>query len=118
MAAPRISRTSTRRFAWLLWVMLLLPIAQTAAMWHGASHGVQAVQQDAPASNKPLPQADHCDLCLMAAAIQGGALPSAPPWLPFPSVRHEAPLTVFVTGWPGTPARPYRSRAPPPFSSL
>ncbi|SCK48581.1 hypothetical protein VAR608DRAFT_4823 [Variovorax sp. HW608] len=99
--------------------MLLIPVAQAASLWHGVSHvapAVQAVQQGAPTPDGPLSQADHCDLCLMAATIHGGALPSAPILLPHPPARHEAPLAAFAAGWPGSPAHPYRSRAPPASS--
>jgi len=116
MAAPRIPQPSTRRFAWLLWVMLLLPVAQVAALWHGVSHVVPTAQQTAPTPSEPLTQAGHCDLCLLAATIHGGALPSAPILLPHPPAQHEAPLVHFVAGWPGSPALPYRSRAPPASS--
>ncbi|MBB3177840.1 hypothetical protein [Variovorax sp. Sphag1AA] len=116
MAAPRIQRPSTRRFAWLLWVMLLLPVAQVAALWHGVSHVVPTAQQEAPAPGEPLSQAAHCDLCLLAATIHGGALPSAPILLPHPALKHQAPPVAFAAGWSGTPALPYRSRAPPASS--
>ena len=118
MAAPRTPPPTTRRFAWLLWAMLLLPVAQAAALWHGVSHVGPTTQQNAPTpDHEPLSQAAHCDLCLLAASIHGGALPSAPILLRHPPVRHEAPLLAFVAAWPGSPALPYRSRAPP-VSSL
>ena len=96
--------------------MLMLPVAQVAALWHGLSHAAPTAQQAAPAPGEPLSQAAHCDLCLLAATIHGGALPSAPILLQHPPARHEAPLAAFVAGWPGSPALPYRSRAPPAFS--
>ena len=107
-----------RRFAWLLWIMLLLPLAQGAANWHAVSHAAQelgAATQDE--SRDPLlPQTGHCDLCLTAAAIHGGALPSAPVFLPHPPAPHEAPQTALAGVWPGSPAPVYRSRAPPALS--
>lgn len=117
MAAPRIQSPSKSRFAWLLWVMLLLPVAQAAALWHGVSHIAPTAQQGAPAPDEPVSQAGHCDLCLLAATLHGGALPSAPILLRHPPLRHEAPLVAFVAGRPGSPALAYRSRAPP-VSSL
>ncbi|WP_431275797.1 hypothetical protein ACQ858_05745 [Variovorax ureilyticus] len=119
MAAPPIPRLSTRRFAWVLWVMLLLPVAQAAALWHSVSHAAQAaqaIQPGTPTPDEPLSQPAHCDLCLLAASIHGGALPSAPIPLPHPTARHEAPLTAFAASWQGSPAHPYRSRAPPASS--
>jgi hypothetical protein len=99
--------------------MLLIPLAQAATLWHGVSHvtqAVQAVQQGTPTPEGPLSQADRCDLCLMAASLHGGALPSAPILLPHAPARREAPLAALATGWPGSPALPYRSRAPPAAS--
>jgi hypothetical protein len=70
----------------------------------------------ASSTDAPLTQAGDCALCLMAAAFDGGALPSAPiPLLP-PQARHEAPLAALSDGWPGSPAPPYRSQAPPASS--
>jgi hypothetical protein len=93
--------------------MLLLPVAQSAAICHELWHAAQMTQQSAPAPNEPLSQISHCALCLTVAAIHGGALPSAPMLLPSSSVRHEAPLAVFATASTRTSASPYRSRAPP-----
>jgi hypothetical protein len=104
-----------RRFAWLLWLGLLLPVAQAAAMCHSVSH-IRAAISGEP-DDKGAPHAGHCDLCLTAASIAGGALIGTPPVFVPPALRHEAPLTSAATVWLALPICAYRSRAPP-FASL
>ena len=111
MSAPQLNNFSQRRFAWLLGLVLLLPLAQSAATWHLLSH-VQPVQYEQPGDDQAI-HLGHCDLCLTAAAIAGGALPvqstlSAP--ILAPSV---APASRSSTIWIGWLLRPYESRAPP-----
>jgi hypothetical protein len=109
-------RTRTRpprHLAWLLWFALLLPIAQAAATWHTVSHTAQALAESADLHDKQAPDAGHCDLCLNAAAIHGGALPSTPVVFTQGSARHEAPALVLTGVSPGSPTRTYQSRAPP-----
>jgi len=113
MTAFRFRTRPPRRLAWLLWFALLLPISQAAATWHTVSHTAQAVAESSGLHDKQAPDAGHCDLCLTAAAIHGGALPSTPVLFAQPSVRHEAPPVAFAGVWPGSPARVYQSRAPP-----
>lgn len=101
--------------AWLLWLALLLPFAQAAANWHALSH----VQADAAGDRdgKQSLHLAHCDLCLTAAAVTGGA-PAAPPTaLALRAVRHEAPSQAVATERVAAPVRRYLSRAPP-FVSL
>lgn len=97
--------------AWLLWLALLLPFAQAAASWHAISH-VQASTDADPDSKQSLHLA-HCDLCLTAAAVTGGAPASEPPRIPLHVATHEAPVRVVVTPVVATPVRRYLSRAPP-----
>lgn len=104
-----------RRFAWLLWLGLLLPVAQAAALCHGVSHIRGEISGEA--DGKSAPHASHCDLCLTAASIAGGALIAAPPVFIAPGLRHKAPLARLAAGWLALPLRTYRSRAPP-FASL
>jgi hypothetical protein len=98
--------------AWLLWLALLLPMAQTAALWHGVSHVASATASSPPA-NDPAAHTTHCDLCLNAAALGGGALPGAPLVLHLVALRHTPPLMAATELWlaPASPA--YQSRAPP-----
>jgi hypothetical protein len=111
MRSPTSRTVSQRRFSWLLWLALLLPLAQTAAAWHALSHTSVDAGTDAD-GNKAL-HATHCDLCLVAAAVSGGALPSSPQGLPVPTARHALVHAAFDSVWFAPPARPYLSRAPP-----
>jgi hypothetical protein len=98
------------RWSWLLALALLLPLAQAMATWHGYSHSPNAVAQG---DDPQAAQLDHCERCLAAAALGGGALPSLPHGLPVPTARHEKPSRPAVGVWPARVALAYRSRAPP-----
>jgi hypothetical protein len=111
MHASSLRTTLPRRFAWLLWLGLLLPVAQVAAACHALSHTSDIVSGQA--DGKQAPHASHCDLCLSAAAIAGGALPGAIPAFVHPSLRHSIPQERVADVWPALPLRAYRSRAPP-----
>ena len=110
MRVPLFRSVPRRRFAWLLWFALLLPIAQAAATWHALSH-TRAEWGDV--RGKQLLHEGHCDLCLIATALSGAALPGEPPSSPHPVGRYEPPQTAPSSGWIALPARAYRSRAPP-----
>ena len=116
MAAPSPSARPQRRLVWLLWIALLLPITQAAAAWHAQSHTAEEVSHSADAHDKRAPQPERCDLCMTAAGLHGGALPSALPVVPRTSMRHEAPRAAFVGTWQEWLARAYESRAPPASS--
>jgi hypothetical protein len=100
-----------RRFAWLLWLGLLLPVAQLAAACHVLSHTADIVSGQA--DGKQVPHAGHCDLCLAAAAIAGGAPLSTPSVLAPPMLGQALPSQGFDDVWLAPPARAYLSRAPP-----
>ena len=111
MHTTRLNTFTHRHLAWLLWLVLLLPIAQTAATWHVLSHlpSNQADQND----GKPAIHQDRCDLCLSAATLIGGAPLVSSVQLPQARAFHEAPL-VELRGILLTAAtRAYDSRAPP-----
>lgn len=112
LAAPALrSRTAPRHFAWLLWLALLLPIAQMAAMGHTVLHvGDETSRQTE--RDQGLPES-ACHLCLIAAAIGSGGLRGAPPPLPDLTARHEVPRAALGGAWLPLPARAYLSRAPP-----
>jgi len=110
MRAPSSRPASQRRFMWLLWLALLLPMGQSVAAWHALSH-TRADSSDADGKQAPHPT--HCDLCLTAAAVSGGALPSQAPALPQLSARHAAPQAAADSVWLALPALAYLSRAPP-----
>ena len=106
----RTAALSRRRLSWLLWLALLLPMAQAAAKWHGYSHVPGWASQG---DESPVPQLDHCELCLAAASVSAGALPSVAHTLPEPIRRHEQPPRLAIGLWHAHIALGYRSRAPP-----
>jgi len=99
-----------RRCAWLLWLALLLPLAQSAAAAHSVSHPQERAgqRQDETAA------ADGaCALCLMGAAMSsGGAVASVPAW-PAPSGAEALPAASAVPVAALTPHWAHLSRAPP-----
>ena len=103
---------------WLLWLVLLLPLAQTAATLHVLSHARSDLAGDGgKVDAKQAIKHVHCELCLTGAALIGAAPPAALPYLPPSVALHEPPLAVLTSVWftPTVPA--YESRAPP-FSLL
>jgi hypothetical protein len=100
-----------RHIQWLLWLALLLPFAQVAADWHGYSH----LRADNLAGNdtKQALHQEHCDLCLNAAGVSGGALPGKLAAAPPSAARHAAPRTDRHGAWVAAAPRAYLSRAPP-----
>ena len=111
MSAHDPLRSLHSRLHWLLWLAMLLPMAQAAAAWHAWSHGWQ---QAADHGGDPLATHDSpCELCLASAAIGGGALRTAPPALALAALRHEAPLAATGSVWLRLFTPAYRSRAPP-----
>jgi hypothetical protein len=62
--------------SWLFWLALLLPIAQAVAGVHALSH-VTGERQEAG-----IVHLVHCDLCLTAANLAGGAPAAGPAVLP------------------------------------
>lgn len=113
MRAARPHLTTRRHFTWLLWLAMLLPLAQGAATWHAMSHAAAAVTGGEADSDSKALHATSCALCLSAAAIGDGAVPSAPPGLVLLAAKHTEPSPLALIGrvadeWPA-----YRSRAPP-----
>lgn len=111
MNLVRLRSHVNQRFACLLALVLLLPIAQTFAALHQISH-VQTVETDR-ADTAHLVGPGFCDICLASMSVTGGAPPSA--------ARDYLELTVGVTVPPVTPVdafravatQAYQSRAPP-----
>jgi hypothetical protein len=103
--------SSLRRLgrSWLVWLAIMLPLAQTAAVWHGVSHGVQ--QQTA--EDKQAPHPAHCELCLAAADLGAGALPSVAPGFATPPAGHELKSSPASSVWAAPATLAYLSRAPP-----
>lgn len=78
---------------WLLWLALLLPLAQAVAGVHALSHATGERQDDGIA------HLVHCDLCLAAANLAGGAPAAEPGPLPASTAveaRAAAPLDAIV----------------------
>jgi len=98
---------SSRKFAWVLALALLLPFAQALAWVHTLSHGTQ--REHAAASQFDTP----CALCLSAAPLHGGALPSAQPAALEPPPAQAAPRGELRAAHRHTASLAYRSRAPP-----
>lgn len=102
---------SNRRLAWLLVLVLLLPLAHTVASWHLLSH-INA-EQVSPSDGNHAIYTDHCDLCLTASTLTVGA-PAvdssafAPVIEPAQAPRSRPSQVGFVRL-----QRLYESRAPP-----
>lgn len=96
--------------SWLLWLALILPIAQAMAGVHALSHVTGERPDDGIA------HLVHCDLCLTAADLAGGAPSAEPAGLAEVAAVEAlavAPLTCAVerdAAW-----RP-PARAPPAFA--
>lgn len=99
---------SGRRFAWVLALALLLPFAQALAWVHTLSHhGAQRDHTAASSFDTP------CAICLSAAPLHGGALPSTQPATPEPALAQAAPRADAHAAQRNTTTLAYRSRAPP-----
>jgi hypothetical protein len=103
---------SKRRLTWLLGLLLLMPLAQTAATWHLISHIHQA-QASERTDEGSSALVDYCDLCRTAAATSGGLLPTLAASPAAVAVPLAVPDFTFQPlahkpQWP-----PYASRAPP-----
>lgn len=101
---------SHRRFAWLLWLALLMPFAQAAAACHVVVHENARTGND---DDKHGPAHSQCELCLAAAALGSGAPPGKPAALPCPACVQEAPSADSGAAALAPTASAYRSRAPP-----
>ncbi len=112
MSASRFRRFAQRHFAWLLWVALVVPIAQAAAMGHTVSHLRADTIDVVESAAKPL-HAAHCVLCLAGEALSSSAITGVPPALPQSTALHAAPYTAFGRTWLAPLEQPYQSRAPP-----
>lgn len=114
-AARRSRRTLPRHAAWLLWlVLLVLPLAQTAAVCHVYSHTGELVAGAVDESkSKHSAGASHCDLCLAGSVAHGGGLPAAQLLPALPLLQHAAPAAAFDSPWTPPLVLAYQGRAPP-----
>ena len=108
-------RALPRHFAWLLlWVALVLPIAQATAACHLYSHTSELAAGASDFSkSKHAAGASHCDLCLAGSVVHGGGLPSAELLPALPLLHHAAPAAAFESPWTPPIALAYQGRAPP-----
>lgn len=112
MRLLRSNSLAQRRVSWLLALVLLLPLAQMAASWHLLSHAAEE-QTSASSDHGDAIHEGHCELCLTAAAVVGGALPvqsfaAAPPAALADLLPGQIGPVWFTRQWP-----PFESRAPP-----
>ena len=95
----------------MLWLALLVPLAQFAANWHTQSHWGE--ERSSLAGGKHALAGEQCDLCLTAAAVTGGsATSSAASALPG-AARHATPPMRPGAALPQRVSLGYESRAPP-----
>ena len=110
--------------SWLMWLALLLPLAQSAAQWHGLSHSTTEAgaadlsrqiggQTGGRTDGQAAGHALGCDLCLAGAALDSGSLLSTLAGLLLPTAQHAAPLAAAPGVWLPPLALAYLSRAPP-----
>ena len=113
MRPHRLRSPGRISLSWLLWLALLLPVAQTAANWHAYAHSAAEGGVRSSSGGKQLPRVAHCDLCLTVLAL-GAAGPVGTPraLTPF-SAAHERPIAVRLGVWLAPTSLPFRSRAPP-----
>ena len=101
-------------FGWLLALLLALPLAQSLAARHEISHFGE--DEEVGTHHDPaLPHSQTCALCLAAAAIDAGGLPTPDLALPLVTLhvrRVRQPVAKPATWTPPLLAA-YRSRAPP-----
>ncbi|HTH79129.1 MAG TPA: hypothetical protein VL593_09135 [Ramlibacter sp.] len=90
-----------RRLFWSLLLALILPFAQVAAAAHELTH------------LKAPPTSIQCDHCELAAAVVGGAAPSAPLAIIPAALPHTTPSAPPVTAHIAEPFTAFASRAPP-----
>src|SRR3954466_7762033 len=96
MSRCTVLRRASGLSAWVLWLALLLPLAQLGAAGHGYVHLQDPVRTS---SEKHLPAA--CDACITAAAIGGGGAPPAiSPAAPLLALEHAAPRDFAAAAAP------------------
>lgn len=111
LPAP-IRPLAARRFrAWWLWLALLLPVAQGAAVCHAVSHS--RAELDAADDDLRTAHLQACDLCLTLAGVGGAAPLGEAPRVQPARVRHGLPSGHVSAGVACEIDLAYRSRAPP-----
>jgi len=105
-----LRRFAARHAGWLVWLALLLPLAQAAARLHVHQHD----EASSALKGKQAAVAAACELCVVAAAAGGAPLPSVEaPWLPAATPVAAPAIRAVALRVAARPAAPYLSRAPP-----
>jgi hypothetical protein len=104
-----VRRFAAPRLAWVLWLAMLLPLAQIAANWHAQSHW----DNERSSSTKDALAGAHCGVCLNAAAVTGGSAVSTPLVIAHAPPRHHGVVLAEGPRWTAALLRAYESRAPP-----
>ena len=112
MRARFFNGISNSHFAWLLGILLLMPLAQTAAAWHQISH-TQSQASEKLDPQSPTTVADYCDLCQIAAATGGGLLPTQTVAFGATAAHCAVPCFTCQSVAAKPLWQPYASRAPP-----
>lgn len=98
----------------LLWLALLLALAQTVAIQHVYSHSPGEAR--ASSAGKHPGGLAHCDSCIVAAALGGAAPPTVA--LLLPMLAQQLPrVHQTAAQQPGPQYRSYAIRAPPAIAS-
>ena len=111
MFRPSLLSLARRHLGWLLWLALLLPLAQAAAAAHAIGHLQENSQREGPDSGAPTTHV--CEICTVASALGAGALPAIPPAFvlvapaALPAAEPVCSLAVAA------PPRHFLARAPP-----
>ncbi len=96
---------------WLVWLALVMPVSQAAAYAHALTHLPTTSTQRG--DDLSAPAADHCELCLVAATVGGGALPSTSAQGVAVRVEHVEPVLRVFEPASADQHPHYLSRAPP-----
>lgn len=94
----------------LLWLVLVLAGAQTIAIGHPYSHGPG--EPSSQSAGKHAGSLAHCNLCIVAASIGGGAPPASAVFIGA-VLREAVPLSTLAVELFAPPYQPYAIRAPP-----
>ena len=112
MRARFFNKISKGHLAWLLGILLLMPLAQTAAAWHQISH-TQSQASEKSDRDSGTAVADYCDLCQIAAATGGGLLPTQTAAFTATVAPRAVPCFICRSVAAKPLWQPYASRAPP-----
>ncbi|MCY7320018.1 MAG: hypothetical protein LH617_15080 [Ramlibacter sp.] len=117
MASRPLASTLHQRLrsmrAVLLWLAMVMAVAQLVALRHGYSHSPS--ESASAAAGKHAGGLAHCPTCIVAAGI-GGAAPVTSGVLLPAQAQQPLPLPILAAGQFALQHRPYAIRAPPSFA--